>query len=88
MRGLQLRPAYLPVTGRTQPGERGSRLRGPANFGESRVAHAPHTETFRIPGTKRAPLRIGLGTWAIGSWMCGGKIELDQDSALVPRHRA
>src|SRR6202045_1714195 len=32
-------------------------------------------ETFRIPGTKLAPSRIGLGTWAIGGWMWGGTDE-------------
>src|SRR3984957_17669683 len=34
-------------------------------------------ETFRIPGTKLAPSRIGLGTWAIGGWMWGGTDEAE-----------
>jgi aryl-alcohol dehydrogenase-like predicted oxidoreductase len=29
-------------------------------------------ETIAIPGTKLAPTRIALGTWAIGGWMWGG----------------
>jgi len=29
-------------------------------------------EYVTIPGTKLAPSRIGLGTWAIGGWMWGG----------------
>jgi aryl-alcohol dehydrogenase-like predicted oxidoreductase len=41
------------------------------------VAHAPHMETFPIPGTKIAPSRIGLGTWAIGGWMWGGTDETE-----------
>jgi len=38
---------------------------------------APRMETFRIPGTKLAPSRIGLGTWAIGGWMWGGTDEAE-----------
>ena len=37
----------------------------------------PQMETFRIPGTKLAPSRIGLGTWAIGGWMWGGTDETE-----------
>jgi len=29
-------------------------------------------KTTRIPGTELKPLRIALGTWAIGGWMWGG----------------
>ncbi len=35
-------------------------------------------ETVDIPGTKLAPTRIALGTWAIGGWMWGGSD--DQES--------
>ncbi|HLH10923.1 MAG TPA: aldo/keto reductase [Methylovirgula sp.] len=29
-------------------------------------------ETISVPGTKLAPTRVALGTWAIGGWMWGG----------------
>jgi aryl-alcohol dehydrogenase-like predicted oxidoreductase len=41
------------------------------------VAQTPQMEAFRIPGTKLAPSRIGLGTWAIGGWMWGGTDEAE-----------
>src|SRR5579863_9235505 len=38
-----------------------------------------------IPGTRRSPSRIGLGTWAIGGWEWGGP---DDDHAVAAIHRA
>jgi aryl-alcohol dehydrogenase-like predicted oxidoreductase len=45
----------------------------------------PQMETFRIPGTKLAPSRIGLGTWAIGGWMWGGT---DETESIRTMHAA
>jgi aryl-alcohol dehydrogenase-like predicted oxidoreductase len=44
---------------------------------DSPMNKTPQMETFRIPGTKLAPSRIGLGTWAIGGWMWGGTDETE-----------
>ena len=48
----------------------------------------PQMETFRIPGTKLAPSRIGLGTWAIGGWMWGGTDEANRSAPSMRRSTA
>jgi aryl-alcohol dehydrogenase-like predicted oxidoreductase len=82
MRSLRLRPAgLLPIyraRGEANQTERQQLAVARSSYlGESPVAHAPHMEMFRIPGTKLAPSRIGLGTWAIGGWMWGGTDEAE-----------
>src|ERR1700753_3452779 len=37
------------------------------------MASQTQIETTQIPGTDLKPSRIGLGTWAIGGWVWGGR---------------